>query len=150
MFCLCMGKVWEAWGIINTPGSCSTKLRAPKLWDQIWWELQNHQAILRIEHDVKWDIIGHGYVTKHSTCFVAAWARSNQPETQKNTLRSYSSTPHSTQAVGPGLVGTAKQQRSSSGWCMLLHKEPHAMDQLPPIPHILCLHGQGMTITGHN
>ena len=35
-------------------------------------------------------------------------------------------------------------------WCMLTHKEPHAVDVLPPIPHVLCVYGQGPTSLGHN
>ena len=33
---------------------------------------------------------------------------------------------------------------------MLLHKEPHAKDVLPPIQHILWMHGQGLTNMGHH
>ena len=29
---------------------------------------------------------------------------------------------------------------------MLLSEEPHAMDVLPPIPHVLCVHGQGLPL----
>ena len=36
----------------------------------------------------------------------------------------------------------------SSGWCMLWHEEPQAIDVLPPIPHILWMCEQGLTKSG--
>ena len=57
-------------------------LRAPKLWDQIWWELQNHQATLRTEYIISWIITGNGCVATHSMCLVGAWTRSDRPEVQ--------------------------------------------------------------------
>ena len=38
----------------------------------------------------------------------------------------------------------------SSGWCILVGEEPHAMDVLPLISHILWVHGQGMASLWHN
>ena len=38
----------------------------------------------------------------------------------------------------------------SSGWCMLLHKEQHAMGVLVSIPYILWVYGQGITSLKHN
>ena len=42
-----------------------------------------------------------------------------------------------------------KPTMQSTGCCMLLHKEQHAMDRLPTIPHTLWVHGQGMTGLGY-
>ena len=39
---------------------------------------------------------------------------------------------------------------SMISWCTLTHDKPHAMDVLPPIPHVLCVYGQCMTSLGHN
>ena len=36
-----------------------------------------------------------------------------------------------------------------SGWCMLLYEEQQVVDMLPPIPHMLWVHGQGLTSLGH-
>ena len=33
---------------------------------------------------------------------------------------------------------------------MLFSKEPQAMDMLPPIPHILCVHVQGLATLNYN
>ena len=38
----------------------------------------------------------------------------------------------------------------SPAWCILLHGKPYAMDVLPPISHVLWVHGQDMTTMGHN
>ena len=38
---------------------------------------------------------------------------------------------------------------ASPAWCMLLHEEPQAVNVLPPILHILCVHGQHLTSLGH-
>ena len=35
--------------------------------------------------------------------------------------------------------------KPSSGWCMPLHGKLQPMDVLSPMPHILWVHGQGMT-----
>ena len=44
--------------------------------------------------------------------------------------------------MGQDLVRTEKTTIPSTGWCMLLHEEQHAMDELPLIPHVLWLHEQ--------
>ena len=54
-------------------GVVHPSLRAPKLlWDQIWWELQNHKDILRIEYVTRWRTTCYGWVAKHSICFMSA------------------------------------------------------------------------------
>ena len=53
--------------------------RAPKLWDQIWWELQDNHVILRLVYVVTWRTTHHGCVATHSTYCVNAWARSDKP-----------------------------------------------------------------------
>ena len=67
-----------------------------------------------------------------------------------NTLGSCSSKPQSTQAVGPDLVRTANRPPSHPQIGILLGGKPQAMDVLPPIPHVLWVHKQGLTIMGHN
>jgi len=53
------------------------------------------------------------------------------------TCGSHSSKSHGTQAGGPDLVRTTKQQRPSSGCCMLLYGEQQqGMDVLTYIPHV--------------
>ena len=53
-------------------------------------------------------------------------------------------------SCGARFVENCKTTMPSWGWCILLHEEPHAMDVLPPIPHSLWVHGQGLTTLGHN
>ena len=43
-----------------------------------------------------------------------------------------------------------KATMPSSGLSMLLHEEPHAMDALSPIPHVLLVYVQGTTSMGYN
>ena len=43
-----------------------------------------------------------------------------------------------------------KTTKPSSGWYILVHEEQYAMDRLPNIPHILWVHGQGLTSLGHS
>ena len=77
----------------------------------------------------------HGCVAKHSIYFVGAWARSDKPESQSIHRCSIHPT------LGHPRCGTrfgenCKTTKPSSGWCMLLHKEQHAMDILPPISFV--------------
>ena len=62
--CGCMGKVWQVWPITNTLGSCSSKPQSTQaVGPDIWWELQNHQDILRIEYYVvQQRTTGYGYI----------------------------------------------------------------------------------------
>ena len=43
-----------------------------------------------------------------------------------------------------------KSTKPSSGWCILLGEEPHVMDMVPLIPHVLWLYGKGLTSMGDN
>jgi len=65
------------------PNQYTEILLIQELCDQIWWELQNYQAILKIEYVTRWRTTGHEYVTKHATYSMhACAARSNMPEIQ--------------------------------------------------------------------
>jgi len=78
-----MGKVWQAWNTVNTHrDTVHLSLRVPRIWNQIWWELQNYQAILKIEYVTRWRDTGHECVAKHATYSMHACVRSNMSEIQ--------------------------------------------------------------------
>ena len=68
MYYGCMGKVWQAWDIINTLVSCLPK---PQSIQAVWPDLArtvNHQAILRVVYISigRWRISCHACVAMHS------------------------------------------------------------------------------------
>ena len=102
MFCGCMGKVLQAWDILNILGSCSSK---PQNTQAVWLDLARTTRppnYFRSVHVVKWITTGHGYVTKYTKLFMGTCARSNQPEIESIHMGNVHLYPQSTQAVGVG------------------------------------------------
>ena len=102
-----------AWIRSDNPGTQSIQWgaiqpsnRAPKLWVQIWQDLQNHQAILMVVCVVTWN---HQpwicYQAFHMSCgcMDKVW----QPWNTMNTMGCHPTKQQSTQAAGPCFVGTA-------------------------------------------
>ena len=78
-----------AWARSNRPetqsmhwDSTHPSHRASNLWKQIWWELQDNQAILRLVYIVTWRTTCHQYGATHAICLMGTCARSNKPDTQ--------------------------------------------------------------------
>ena len=72
---------------------------------------------------------------------------------------------HVTQSIHPGIMFVKalehpscgnqfckkyRSTKSSSGWWILLGEDPQVKDILSLIPHIVWIHGQGLTSLGHN
>ena len=87
----------------------------------------------------------------HSVCFMCACARSDKPGTQSI----HRGAVHQILALGHPSSGirfgeNCKTTMPFSSWCILIDEEPHTMNTLPLISHVLLVHDQGLTRLGHD
>ena len=101
-----------------------TSHKEPKLWAQIWWELQNNRAILRLEYVVTWKPTDHECIAKYSTYLWVYWKGLRSLKHYQYTGMTYIwgiEHPRCRTRFGEK---SCKVTMPSSGWCMLLHEEP--------------------------
>ena len=148
---VCMGKVWQAWNIINanrlTPiqaieqtscrtrfgENCKTTMPSPNWRILLNEECQTMCVLSPIPH-ILWV---HGLGLKRlgtsnrntGVLFIQA----------SEHLR-----------YGTKFGENCRTTMPSLGWCMMLHEEPHVMDMLSPVRNVVWVHGQGLTSLGHN
>ena len=107
----------------------------------------NRHTIPRDVGDMIRCISGHGWVTIHFTWLVESWERYAWDVTYIQ--RCPPSRPQTTKYNGQGFSGFANHQAiPSEVWVVMLGSV--AMDGLTYIPHILRVHGKGLTSMGCN
>ena len=135
--CGCLSKVFQAWDIINTMGSWSSKPQSTQAVGQEdfvgtvkQWCHPQVGVVCYTKNNRQWTFCQSFRIS--CECINKIWSERDTI----NILRSCSSNPQSTQAVGPkDLVRSCKTMMPSSDWCRFLHVEQQAMGMLTTIPH---------------
>ena len=132
----CIIKVLQAWDIINIMWSGSFKPQSTQVMGpDLTAYAKPPQAILVIEYIVKWRATCHGCVAKHSI-----WCMGHVQDPPSLGHNQYTGVlsiqTHKHPSCGTRFDENCKTTMPSSGLCILLHKEQHAMDMLPPIPFV--------------
>ena len=141
----CIIKVLQAWDIINIMWSGSFKPQSTQVMGpDLTAYAKPPQAILVIEYIVKWRATCHGCVAKHSI-----WCMGHVQDPPSLGHNQYTGVlsiqTHKHPSCGTRFDENCKTTMPSSGPCILLHEEKHAMDMLPPIPFV----GAWLRLTKH-
>ena len=150
MYYGCMCKVWQAWDIINTLGSCSPKPQSTQAVGPDLARTVNHLAIL----GVVYIYIGRWRTACH-TC-VAMYSTDSWVHVQGLTIMGHNlytgilSIQASDHPILWYQIRWELQNHHAIHRVVYIGEEPHAMDMLSLIPHVLLVHGQGMTSLGQN
>ena len=146
MFCRCVDKVWQGLGhsqytmilFIQASEHPSYETRFGENFCRSTKPSSGWCVILSEEaHDM--DVLPP-YIPYFYGCMGKVW----QVWDIINTQGCWLSKPTEHPSCGTRFGEKCSTTLPSSGWCILLHEEQHAMDVLLPIPHILWVHVQGL------